>query len=344
MKISLLLIFLSSLLCFGQFKRSLSTRKLYDQALETYEKGNTAEALTLFEQCAVEDPTFTEAHINISFIQFENKKYDLALSSAKTAATYNKFQSVIYFQIGKCFYHLEQFDSSSFYFKKGLGLGSGSELDYIYLGKSLLAQGANREALNYYSKAIELNSKNPISYNERGSAYYHLGEYELAEADFKQSLELNPNSAGVYSNLANVALAMEDNELAISYINEGILQATADEKIQLLILKGNYYKNTGDFDNAAVAYNQAYELDSENAVILNNQASILIELEDFEGAFAKCNLALELQPEMMEAYFNRGIVNEMLRHVEEACIDWEQAFILGSEKAEEFLNSPICNE
>ena len=48
--------------------------------------------------------------------------------------------------------------------------------------------------------------------------------------------------------------------------------------------------------------------------------------------------------EMMEAYFNRGIANEMLRNVEDACSDWEQAFILGSEKAEEYLNSPTCNE
>ena len=46
----------------------------------------------------------------------------------------------------------------------------------------------------------------------------------------------------------------------------------------------------------------------------------------------------------MEAFYNRGIANEMLRNVEAACADWEEAFILGSEKAEKFLNSPTCNE
>jgi hypothetical protein len=34
----------------------------------------------------------------------------------------------------------------------------------------------------------------------------------------------------------------------------------------------------------------------------------------------------------------------MLRNVQDACSDWEQAFILGSEIAEEYLNSATCNE
>ena len=344
MKLSLLLIFLVPFLCFSQIKRSLTARKLFDQAIEHYSKGNSVEALNLFEQCIVEDSSFAEAHLNISLIEFGNKNYTKALSSSLRAYKFNKFQAPIFVQVGKCYYQLEQYDSAAIFIKQGISFGAKAELDYLYLAKALSAQSEYREATFYFSKAIEINATNATVYNERGSAYYELGEYELAEADFKKSLELNPGSAAVYSNLANVALALENNEAAMAYINEGIAQATPEQKIQLLILKGNYYKNIGDFDNASIAYNEAFALDNQNAVVINNQASILIENEDYEGAFAKCNEALEIDSEMMEAYFNRGIVNEMLKNVEDACMDWEQAFILGSEVAEEYLNSPICNQ
>jgi tetratricopeptide (TPR) repeat protein len=344
MKLSLLLFVLVPFISLSQTKRSLTARKLYDSAIEQYNNGNSQEALKLFEQCVVEDPAFAEAHLNISYIVFASGDYEKALQSAKKAYEFNKFQGPVFAQVGKCFYHLEQYDSAAWFIQQGIGFGAKSELDYLYLAKSLSELGEHRDAAFYYGKAIEANGTNALTYNERGSAYYQLGEYELAEADFKKSLELNPSSAGVYSNLANVALALGDNETAISYINEGISKAGEDEKVQLLILKGNYYKNTGDFANATATYSDAYELDNENAVILNNQASVLIELEDYEGALDKCNRALELDGEMMEAYFNRGIVHEMLRNVEDACMDWEQAFILGSEVAEEYLNSPICNE
>lgn len=344
MKLSLLLIFLVPFFVFGQTKRSLSARKIFDQAIEEYSKGNSAEALKLFEQCVAEDSSFSEAHLNISLIEFSTKNYPKALSSSLSAYKFNKFQAPIFVQVGKCYFHLDQFDSSVIFLKQGISYGAKEELDYLYLAKALSSEAEYREATFYYGKAIEINAANATTYNERGSAYYQLGEYELASADFKKSLELNPGSTAVYSNLANVALALDDNETALSYINEGIAKATPEQKIQLLILKGNYYKNIDDIENASIAYNEAFELDNQNAVIINNQASILIELEDFEGAFVKCNEALEINPEMMEAYFNRGIVNEMLRNVEDACMDWEQAFILGSEIAEEYLNSPICNE
>jgi len=344
MKLSLLLIFLVPFVGFSQLKRSLSARKSFDQATQQYNQGNSAEALKLFEQCVAEDSSFSEAHLNISLIAFSNQNYTKALSASLTAYKFNKFQSSIFVQVGKCYFHLDQFDSCVVFIKQGISYGAKEEIDYLYLAKALSNESEYREATFYYGKAIELNTTNATIYNERGSAYYQLGEYALAAEDFKKSLELNPGSTAVYSNLANVALALEDNDTALSYINEGITKANPEQKIQLLILKGNYYKNIGEIENASLAYNEAFELDNQNAVIINNQASILIELEDFEGAFAKCNEALEIDSEMMEAYFNRGIANEMLRNVEDACMDWEQAFILGSEIAEEYLNSPICNE
>ena len=70
----------------------------------------------------------------------------------------------------------------------------------------------------------------------------------------------------------------------------------------------------------------------------------MIDLEKYETAIDKCDAAIVLNPNQMEAYFNRGIANEMIRDVEQACSDWQKAFVLGSQKAIQYLNGPVCNE
>lgn len=344
MRLLLLTLCLLSLTVFAQPKRSVAVRKSFDQAVELYNQGKSLEALALFENCVAEDSTFSEAYLNISYIYFDQKNYIKSLFNAKKALKYNQFQSSIYIQSGKCLYHLEEYDSSIYYINKGISFGAKDEYDFIYLAKSYSKTGAHRDAIFYYSKAIEINGNNYVTYNERGAAYYELGEFEQSKIDIEKALSINPQSISAITNMARVSLALGDNETAINYIDKGIEGANDDQKVELLILKGNYYKSIGDFENASKTFDMAFQLDSENAIILNNQAAVFIEQENFESALEKCNLALDINPEMMEAYFNRGIANEMLRNVEAACLDWEQAFILGSSTAEEYLNSPICNE
>lgn len=344
MRFSLLFLLLVPFFALAQPKRSMAVRKLYSQAVDQYSQGNQSESLRLFEQCVAEDSTFSEAYLNISYITFDQKNFVKALVNAKKALKYNQFQAPVFIQTGKCFYYLEEYDSAVYFLNKAISFGAKAESDYLYLAKSLAYQGEYRDAAFYFGKAIEINPNNALAYNERGSALFQLGEYELAKADFEKALSLNPQSVSALANMGNVLLALGDSETALTYIDKGIETATGQQKVQLLILKGNYYKSIGDFENAGITYEEAFKLDNQNAVVLNNQASVLIELEDYQGAFEKCNEALELNPEMMEAYFNRGIANEMLRNVEDACMDWEQAFILGSSVAEEYLNSPVCNE
>lgn len=116
------------------------------------------------------------------------------------------------------------------------------------------------------------------------------------------------------------------------------------ELSSLLLLEGNNYRESGDPDRALEAYEKAFELNNSDAIILTHQAVALIDLEDYQKAIEKCNEAIAINPEQMEAYFNRGIALEMIRDVVGACSDWQQAFILGSLEAIQYLNGPVCNE
>ncbi|MCB9224737.1 MAG: tetratricopeptide repeat protein [Crocinitomicaceae bacterium] len=344
MRIIALLAFLVPLLTFTQVKYSTESKKLYSKAIKEYKDGNSEEALNLFQECVKLEPRYAEAYLNISYILYADKEMEGALTNAQLAYHNNKLQSAIYDQLGKCYYKNEMYDSAAFFLKQGVDMGQSSEATFIFAGKSNYQIEEYESAIEFLNKALELNDKNPVTYNSRGKVYFRMAEYDQAELDFKKALEINPNSVGIYSNLANTLLDNGKTDEALEYINLGMDKAENEEKVQLLLLLGNYYHSAGDFEKATETFDQAHELDDSNAHILNNQAAVLLDQDKFEEAIAKLDAAIDLQPEMMEAYFNRGIAYEMLRRVEEACSDWEEAFILGSEKAEEYLNSPTCNE
>lgn len=340
-----LLLFLVPLIVSAQVKYSNEGKKLYNKAVKEYKDGHEDESLSLFEQCVKVEPAYAEAFLNISIIQYRKNLMGDALVNAQKAFWLNKYQAEIYAQLGKCYYQANNYDSSYHFLSKAVEMEINDEFTFIYLGKSAHEMEDYDGAVEHFNAAITLNDKNPVSFNSRGKSNFELGEFDYAEADFKKALELNPNSVGIYSNLANTLLSNGKSEEALDYINKGIEKSEeGGTKIQFYVLLGNYYHLNGQYELALENFEKAYELDDSNASLLNNQAAVFLDQDDYESAVTKCNEALDLDPELMEAYFNRGIANEMLRNVLEACSDWEQAFILGSEKAEEYLNSATCNE
>ena len=55
-------------------------------------------------------------------------------------------------------------------------------------------------ALHYFSKAIELNEKDTISYKQRGLINHKLGNLQSAINDYSVAIELTPTDANLYLN------------------------------------------------------------------------------------------------------------------------------------------------
>ncbi len=329
----------------GQSKYSSAGKRLFRQATDAFNAGDIDEAIGYFEDCVAEDPNFAEAHLNLSAIHYSQSDFSGALESARSAYKYNRYQPEIYVSLGKAFYQNRMYDSASVVLSRAVSeFGNKSEDVYLHLAKSLTRTGENTQAIEYLNLILESSPNNAAALNERGTAYFNEGDFENATIDLNSALLAAPGNATIYTNLASLAIEMGDSALAESSIQKALETATKTEKVQVLILQGNIQFSGGNHDAASEIFDEAFLLDNENEAVLVNQSSILLEKEEYQLAWEKCNQALDLNNQSMQAYFNRGIANEMLRRTDDACLDWEQAFVLGSEKAEEFLNSPACAE
>ena len=63
--------------------------------------------------------------------------------------------------------------------------------------------GEYEKAISDYTRAIEINPRYAVAYNNRGLVYRKMGEYDRAISDYGNAVEINPGYALAYYNRAN---------------------------------------------------------------------------------------------------------------------------------------------
>lgn len=81
-------------------------------------------------------------------------------------------------------------------------------------GNRYSRNGAYEQALQDYTKAIELDPGFAEAYYNRGVSHYELGRYAEAIADFTRAIELNPQDDNAYGRRSLAYLFNDQLELA----------------------------------------------------------------------------------------------------------------------------------
>ncbi|KAK9454564.1 hypothetical protein V1511DRAFT_488932 [Dipodascopsis uninucleata] len=89
-------------------------------------------------------------------------------------------------------------------------------------GNRHVATRSYPQAIEAYTKAIELDPYNPIYYSNRAAVYSSSKQHELAVKDAEKALEIDPKYAKGYSRLGLAKFALGDAEGAMSAYGKGI--------------------------------------------------------------------------------------------------------------------------
>ena len=150
-----------------------------------------------------------------------------------------------------------------------------------------------RRALELLDKAIELDPGFAMAYNNRGSAYAILKQYDIAIQDFDKAIELNPGLAMPYKN------------------------------------RGSSYDDLKQYGRAIQDFDKAIELNPGYVTAYNNRGVAYAKLKQLDRAIQDYNKAIELDPGFANAYYGRGIAYIVLGKVSKGCADVKKACELG---------------
>jgi len=73
-----------------------------------------------------------------------------------------------------------------------------------------------------YNKEIEINPNNYTAYNNRGCAYFDLGDYTKAKENYDKVIELHPGDSMAYYNRGNVYTELQEHKKAIDDFTKAI--------------------------------------------------------------------------------------------------------------------------
>ncbi|WP_295621763.1 tetratricopeptide repeat protein [Chamaesiphon sp. GL140_3_metabinner_50] len=129
---------------------------------------------------------------------------------------------------------------------------------------------------------------------------------------------------------ANLKYKQGDYLESLTAYNEAI-QIEPDNAMAFCC-RGVAYYRLGDEENAKIDYNRSIELDPTLAVAYYRRGFLRYVAKEYVMAIADYNKSIELNPTFALAYSNRGYVYRDLYGEQEAAIDWRFAAKLFKEQ------------
>jgi tetratricopeptide (TPR) repeat protein/uncharacterized membrane protein len=211
---------------------------------------------------------------------------------------------------------------------------------YYNRGNLFMNEKRNDEAINDFSKAIELKPDYAMAYNNRGTIFLNENRKDEALNDFNKSIELEPGYANVYYNRGNLFLNEKRNEEAMNDFNKAI--ELDPGFVEPYIMRGTLFKYQKRNDDALSDFNKAIELKPGYAIAYYNRGVLLMNGNRIEEAMNDFNKAIELKPDYVKAYYNLGILLSNKKRYEEAISNFTNAITLKTDHAEAYYNRGLA--
>lgn len=191
------------------------------------------------------------------------------------------------------------------------------------LALSFIAARKLDEARLCLERLIAKEPKNAEARNNLGIALQNLGEYGLAEREYRMALEIDPRNASIHANLAAVLGSLGDYADSISHAQQAIDidPGFATAHVLLALAESGRERHHAALD----AIDRGLSHAPENLALLVMRAALLLKVYRPTEALAGCRHVLALDPKNAEAHEIFGLTLQALGQDEDALEAFAQA-------------------
>lgn len=161
---------------------------------------------------------------------------------------------------------------------------------YNQLGLQYMNESNNKQAYEYFKKAIEKDKKNFDAHNNLGLFYWQQGETKLAEKEFQKASNIAPKESKPLLNLGLLYKEMQKDRKYYKYVNKAVTLNPKDYLANWVM--GNYYAENGQIKTAITYYNKSIDYNSNFYDGYISLGNALAHAQKFEEAYAVFEKAL----------------------------------------------------
>ncbi|MDX8363446.1 tetratricopeptide repeat protein [Cytobacillus sp. IB215316] len=181
----------------------------------------------------------------------------------------------------------------------------------------------HEQSIANYTKAIELDKHDIVSYYQRALLYDELKDYDNAQADFLQITQLVSVGDQYYEaamyHLGNLYYKKE------LFRYDKVIESDGTD-INAYISRSALYENLKDYEKAILDYNKIIELNEKDASAYECRAALYQKQGNYKKAIADYDKVIALDGKNTEAYNTKAHLHEKLEEFEKA-IDSYNNFI-----------------
>ena len=220
-------------------------------------------------------------------------------------------------------------------FTKAIELDQKYANAYVNRGFAHYKLGNYRQAIENYDNAIELDPKHVLAYNNRGVAYKELSNYRQAIENYDKAIELNPKYGIAYYNRSVAYKELSNYRQAIEDLSKDI--ELEPKYANAYNNRGTAYEKLGNYRQAVEDYDKAIALEPKYANAYNNRGIAYYRLGNYRQAIENYDKAIELDPKYANAYYSRGAAYYKIGNREQCFEDLITAARLGDKNAQDYL-------
>ena len=217
-------------------------------------------------------PDLVEAQRALIVLDLDGKKFQEALTTARTVQKQRPKEAVGYVLEGDIYAFQKNWDSAAAAYRSGLKQVNSTELA-LKLHSVLLASGKAAEAEKLSSSWQKEHPKDAAFLGYLGDGALMRKDYSSAEKIYMAVIKLQPNSAVAYNNLAWVTDKL-NKEGAVSYAEKA--NTLAPNQPAFMDTLALLLSAKGDHPKAADLQNKALALQPQSATLKLNLAKIYI--------------------------------------------------------------------
>uniref|UniRef100_A0A1Q3F6B5 Putative rna polymerase ii-associated protein 3 n=1 Tax=Culex tarsalis TaxID=7177 RepID=A0A1Q3F6B5_CULTA len=187
----------------------------------------------------------------------------------------------------------------------------------------------DQNAIEMYTKAIEINDRDPTYFLNRAHCLFNLERYEECIADCASAIALDSECANAYYRRMQAYEYLGNNEQAYSDCSK-ILKISMDrnqiartkqdmERIEKRLKKeadiikeqGNKHWSAKEYEKGRQCFSKAISLYGNDPIYYYNRSLCNFYLKDYDACAKDCDRAIELDKDYFRPYYQRMRVREL---------------------------------
>lgn len=288
---------------------------LYNYALDLHKQNKLAEAETVYNEVLKLEPNNAEVYVNLAIAKAQNKNYDEALLTLKTANA--KFPNNS--QISDA---IKSINAQSMDAKLEIAANYFNNKDY-------------QNAINEYLKIIPATSDTMLGV---ASAYQNLGETDKAIEYYTEALKLAPSNSDIAYYIAALYTEKEDFANANVYVQKALTlnknnkpaqdlyKMLAETQTSQILTNAINLFDAEKYDESLVELNKVLTADSKNSYGYYYRAMIFDIKLKYKDALNDYKKAIALNSDLVIVNYLIGVDYDMLEDYKNA-ISYYKSFL-----------------